>query len=134
MSSRCFGTQNHNLLAESPWIFVRCQFVLLQFGLVFCLWHSSRVVLWLSLLVAMLRLRKRHPAQRISILRSLLISAFPICAVALLTGGRQGSHETWETISDDTEFQANMPFAVQRGLLNTADVDRAREEHNGPRI
>jgi len=63
-------------------------------------------------------------------------------AVALLTGSRQGSPETGQRLtedpvvatamaikagndSDDAEFQTNIPLAVQRGLLTTADVDRA---------
>ena len=63
-------------------------------------------------------------------------------AVALLTGSRQGSHETGQRLtedpvvatamaikagndSDDSEFQTNIPLAVQRDLLTTADVDRA---------
>jgi len=63
-------------------------------------------------------------------------------AVALLTGSRKGSTETGQRLtedpveatalaikagndSDDTEFETNIPLAVQRGLLTTADVDRA---------
>jgi beta-glucosidase len=63
-------------------------------------------------------------------------------AVALLTGSRKGSSETGQRLtedpveatalaikagndSDDTEFETNIPLAVQRGLLTTADVDRA---------
>ncbi len=63
-------------------------------------------------------------------------------AVALLTSGRENSGETGHHISedpvvatalaikagndsDDTEFQTNIPLAVQRGLLSMADVDRA---------
>jgi beta-glucosidase len=63
-------------------------------------------------------------------------------AVALLTGSRKGSQEVGQRLtedpvlatamaikagndSDDTEFQTNIPLAVQRGLLTTADVDRA---------
>ena len=63
-------------------------------------------------------------------------------AVALLTGSRKGSQEVGQRLtedpvvatamaikagndSDDAEFQTNIPLAVQRGLLTTADVDRA---------
>lgn len=63
-------------------------------------------------------------------------------AVALLTGSRKGSQEVGQRLtedpvvatamaikagndSDDAEFQTNIPLAVQRGLLATADVDRA---------
>lgn len=63
-------------------------------------------------------------------------------AVALLTGSHPGSHEVGQRLtvdpilatamgikagndSDDAEFQQNIPLAVQRGLLTTADVDRA---------
>lgn len=63
-------------------------------------------------------------------------------AVALLTGSRKGSRETGQRLtgdpvvatamaikagndSDDQEFQDNIPLAVKRGLLTTADVDRA---------
>ena len=63
-------------------------------------------------------------------------------AVALLTGARKGSQEVGQRFtedpvlatamaikagndSDDSEFQTNIPLAVQRGLLTTADVDRA---------
>lgn len=63
-------------------------------------------------------------------------------AVALLTGSRENSTETGQRISedpveatalaikagndsDDTEFKTNIPLAVKRGLLSTADVDRA---------
>ncbi|WP_263384344.1 glycoside hydrolase family 3 C-terminal domain-containing protein [Granulicella arctica] len=63
-------------------------------------------------------------------------------AVALLSGSRTGSNETGQRAtedpveatalaikagndSDDTEFQTNIPLAVQRGLLSTADVDEA---------
>jgi beta-glucosidase len=64
-------------------------------------------------------------------------------AVALLTGSRQGrGFETGQRAtedpveatalsikagndSDDTEFQTNIPLAVQRGLLTTKDVDLA---------
>jgi beta-glucosidase len=63
-------------------------------------------------------------------------------AVALLTGTRRGSTETGQRLtedpveatalaikagndSDDAEFETNIPLAVKRGLLTTADVDRA---------
>ena len=63
-------------------------------------------------------------------------------AVALLSGTRPGQSETGQRFSedpvvataaaikagndsDDTEFERNIPLAVQRGLLTTADVDRA---------
>jgi beta-glucosidase len=63
-------------------------------------------------------------------------------AVALLTGSRPNSREVGQRLtedpvlatamaikagndSDDAEFQENIPLAVQRGLLTTADVDRA---------
>ncbi len=63
-------------------------------------------------------------------------------AVALLTGSRKGSEEVGQRLtddpvlatamaikagndSDDAEFQTNIPLAVKRGLLTTADVDRA---------
>ena len=63
-------------------------------------------------------------------------------AVALLTGARPNSREVGQRLtedpvlatamaikagndSDDAEFQRNIPLAVQRGLLTTADVDRA---------
>ncbi len=63
-------------------------------------------------------------------------------AVALLTGSRpnqteQGQRATEDPIeatalairagndSDDTEFETNIPLAVKRGLLSTADVDQA---------
>lgn len=64
-------------------------------------------------------------------------------AVALLTGSRNsnslepGHHITEDPVvatamaikagndSDDTEFETNIPFAVQRGLLTEADVNRA---------
>lgn len=63
-------------------------------------------------------------------------------AVALLTGNRpnqseQGQRVTEDPVaatalairagndSDDTEFQTNIPLAVKRGLLTTADVDQA---------
>ena len=63
-------------------------------------------------------------------------------AVALLTGTRKGSNEVGQRLtedpveatalaikagndSDDTEFETNIPLAVKRGLLTTADVDRA---------
>ncbi len=63
-------------------------------------------------------------------------------AVALLTGSRKGSTEVGQRLtedpieatalaieagndSDDTEFETNIPLAVQRGLLTTQDVDQA---------
>jgi beta-glucosidase len=63
-------------------------------------------------------------------------------AVALLNGSRKGSQEIGQRLtedpvlatamaikagndSDDAEFQTNIPLAVQRGFLTTADVDRA---------
>ncbi len=63
-------------------------------------------------------------------------------AVALLTSGHENAGEPGHHISedpvmatalaikagndsDDTEFQTNIPLAVQRGLLSVADVDRA---------
>lgn len=63
-------------------------------------------------------------------------------AVALLTHSRAGSQEVGQRLtedpvlatamaikagndSDDAEFQTNIPLAVRRGLLTTADVDRA---------
>lgn len=63
-------------------------------------------------------------------------------AVALLTGTRKNSTEVGQRLtedpvlatamainagndSDDADFQTNIPLAVQRGLLTTADVDRA---------
>ena len=73
-------------------------------------------------------------------------------AVALLTNGRDngepGHHISEDPVaatalaikagndSDDTEFQTNIPLAVQRGLLTTADVDRAlsRVLHVGFRL
>ena len=63
-------------------------------------------------------------------------------AVALLTNGHVNENEPGQRLtedpvdataraikagndSDDTEFQTNIPLAVQRGLLTTADVDQA---------